>query len=232
MRSQVRVLYCPRFFIFTSPKSGVLIRVLNFFRLLYPTYCVGCGRFGHYICQKCIKHLEPVVIQPHFCTQNSAISWHAIYAYQHPLDELIKTMKYSEVTPIALQLAQLAYQAFPNWSPQICTAVPMHPAKQKMRGFNQAELLAQQLALLLKIPYRQLLRKTHLTHSQASLDRVKRLEQNQKQLFVPLHNTISKSVLLVDDVITTGTTMQSCAHVLLGARARHVFCLGLAHSLV
>jgi ComF family protein len=202
------------------------------FRLLYPPYCVGCQKLGSHICQNCLKQLEPLMLQPDFPFTEPAIYWHAIYTYQRPLDSLIKSMKYNEVTAIASTLAQLAYLAFPPWSPQICTAVPMHPAKQRQRGFNQAELIAQQLAKLLQIPYQPLLKKTINTRPQASLSQTARLNHYRPDTFRLLQPITQPDILLIDDVITTGATMQTCAQTLLKAGAQRVFCLGLAHSLV
>lgn len=170
--------------------------------------------------------------QPDFDCANPAIQWHAIYTYQRPLDTLIRTMKYCEVTAIANTLAQLAYQAFPDaWTPQICTAVPMHPTKLQQRGFNQAELLAQHLAKLLQIPYVPLLKKTVHTRPQASLTKAERLVHYQPQTFQIYQPITQSKILLIDDVITTGATMRACAQTLLTAQVRQVFCLGLAHSL-
>ncbi len=200
--------------------------------LLYPPYCVGCEKLGHHICRNCLNQVEPLAFQPNFIASDHAIHWHAIYAYQRPLDSLIKTMKYQEVTAVAETLAQLAYQAFPlSWSPQICTAVPMHPNKLRLRGFNQAELIVQHLSRMLHIPYRPLLKKTTDTRPQASLSQVDRLNHYRPATFQVLQPITEQNVLLVDDVITTGATMQACSKTLLAAGAKQVFCLGLAHSL-
>lgn len=208
-----------------------MFHLSSFLQLFYPAYCVGCGKFGSHICQNCLKQLEPLAIQPPLDLGNAVISWQAIYAYQRPMDALIKTMKYQEVTAIAKTLAQLAYQAFPPWSPQICTAVPMHPHKLQQRGFNQAELIAKHLAQLLQVPYQATLIKTIRTQPQASLTQAQRLSHYQPNTFQSLHPISQLNIVLVDDVITTGATMKACAQVLLQAGAKQVFCLGLAHSL-
>ena len=118
----------------------------------------------------------------------------------------------------------------------IVTAVPLHSRRQAKRGFNQAEEIAQELALLLHVPYQPLLDRQRPTLSQASqAHRHQRLTQlhdcfamNSKAP-LPAHAE-NVSVLLIDDVVTTGSTLNECAQVLKQNGYGSIHALVLAHG--
>lgn len=113
------------------------------------------------------------------------------------------------------------------WQPQMIVPVPLHWRKQKIRGFNQAELLARELSRYTGIPVNtRLLKKNHATRSQKKLDAAGR-KQNLREAFQVVGNPAGKSILLIDDVYTTGSTMDVLARALLGKGASHVFFLTL-----
>lgn len=101
--------------------------------------------------------------------------------------------------------------------PECIVPVPLHKSKQRRRGFNQAELLADALGAETGIPVRRLLKKHSKTKDQKSLSKTQR-RQNVKDAFCinpeQLGERIPHSVLLVDDVSTTGSTLTACARVL------------------
>lgn len=113
------------------------------------------------------------------------------------------------------------------WQPQMIVPVPLYWRKQKIRGFNQAELLARELSRYTGIPVNtRLLKKNHATRSQKKLDAAGR-KQNLREAFQVVGNPAGKSILLIDDVYTTGSTMDVLARALLGKGASHVFFLTL-----
>ena len=113
------------------------------------------------------------------------------------------------------------------WQPQMIVPVPLHWRKQKIRGFNQAELLARELSRYTGIPVNtRLLKKNHATRSQKKLDAAGR-KQNLREAFQVVGNPAGKSILLIDDVYTTGSTMDVLSRALLGKGASHVFFLTL-----
>lgn len=113
------------------------------------------------------------------------------------------------------------------WQPQMIVPVPLHWRKQKIRGFNQAELLARELSRYTGIPVNtRLLKKNHATRSQKKLDAAGR-KQNLKEAFQVVGNPAGKRILLIDDVYTTGSTMDVVSRALLGKGASHVFFLTL-----
>lgn len=97
------------------------------------------------------------------------------------------------------------------WKPQIIIPVPLHRRKQRIRGFNQAELLAKELSRYAGIPVdTAILKKCHATRSQKKLDAAER-KKNLQKAFQVVGNPAGMRILLIDDVYTTGSTMDVLA---------------------
>ena len=108
--------------------------------------------------------------------------------------------------------------------------VPLHKYKLKERGYNQAELLAKILANYFQIPLRNdIIFQTKYIPSQTTLDKSKRLE-NKKGSFVAKGSLENKRVILVDDVITTGSTVNECAKALASINAAEIIVITLAKT--
>lgn len=110
--------------------------------------------------------------------------------------------------------------------------VPLHPNRERTRGYNQSRLLAEGLAQRLnrRIDIRSLIR-TRDTEHQSRLDRERRLKNlDQAFLVVKPEMVRGRTILLVDDVTTTGTTLSACARALLDASASRVWCATVARS--
>jgi ComF family protein len=105
----------------------------------------------------------------------------------------------------------------------VIVPVPLHPARQRERGFNQAALLADLLSVRVAIRRRSLLERIRYTTTQTAFDRAERME-NLHNAFRLRKNMDVRGlrVLLVDDVLTTGSTLSECARVLKGAGATSV----------
>ena len=97
----------------------------------------------------------------------------------------------------------------------VIIAVPLHPARERERGFNQASVLAELLAVHVSLPFRRLLERIRHTTTQTALDRAERME-NLHNAFRLRKNADVRGlrVLLIDDVLTTGSTLNECARVL------------------
>lgn len=110
---------------------------------------------------------------------------------------------------------------FKEWD--LIVPVPLHKMKKRRRGYNQSEEFAKGLSQSLNIPYRNLIRRKIFTETQTKKSRLQRLE-NVDQVFEIQEdiNLLYQNVLLVDDVMTTGATLCSCANVLLANGAKNV----------
>ena len=109
--------------------------------------------------------------------------------------------------------------------------VPLHPARQRERGFNQAALLAKQLGSHVGTPVRAVLQRVRFTTTQTAFDRAERI-QNLRHAFRLRRNADVRrlDVLLIDDVLTTGSTLSECARVLKENGAESVFAATAARA--
>jgi len=97
----------------------------------------------------------------------------------------------------------------------VIVPVPLHPARRRERGFNQAELLARSLSRLTGLPVMLVLERVRYTTTQTAFDRTERMENLRNAFRLrPARNVRGSRVLLVDDVLTTGSTLSECARVL------------------
>jgi ComF family protein len=111
------------------------------------------------------------------------------------------------------------------------TAVPLHPKRQRERGFNQSELLAQELARRVAIPYRRVLKRVRYTLPQVGLTDALRKE-NIRHAFRCCHpeQIAKRRILLIDDVMTTGSTVAGAGQALIDAGAESVSVLTAARA--
>ena len=113
----------------------------------------------------------------------------------------------------------------------VITAVPMHAAKRRRRGYNQAELLGEAMAKRLAIPFdAALLTKRAEKETQSTLARVARAA-NVRDVFEATPRADGQAILLVDDICTTGETFRACARELLRSGARRVCAISLAKAI-
>jgi competence protein ComFC len=97
----------------------------------------------------------------------------------------------------------------------IIVPVPLHPARLRERGFNQAALLADQLGRYLSVPVRPVLQRVRFTTTQTAFDRAERIQNLRHAFRLRKNRDVRKlDVLLIDDVLTTGSTLSECARVL------------------
>lgn len=162
----------------------------------------------------------------------------AYSAYDGELRELVHLLKYEQVLPAANALGEMLAAAIVKLEladPVLVVPVPLHSSKNRQRGFNQAEMIAR--AALKRMPESfalesKVLTRVRPTVSQIGLTRPQRRE-NMRGAFKVVHpNKVSgRSVLLVDDVLTTGTTASECARVLRKAGAEKVWVATVARTL-
>ena len=219
--------------------------------LLFPAACLGCGRSGAWLCPACRRGLRPADHDcPHcqrpepngqFCPACApAFHFRGLWAagdYSQPLmAQLIKSLKYHNIRELADILADLmAEQAkeiagrtdfYPNQAGRapLLVPVPLHPKRQRQRGFNQAELLAEKLRdkLAWSTDASHLVR-VQSAGAQAKLSGAARAK-NLRGAFVWRSDGLAgQNIILVDDVATTGTTLNECAAVLKKAGAGEIW---------
>jgi ComF family protein len=157
-----------------------------------------------------------------------------LYPYIPPLQDAICALKYRSMFSLAKPLASLVIRALPEQlDADIIAPVPLHASRLRAREFNQSLLIADRVARYLgrRVSVTDFIRTT-ATHPQTSLSRQQRL-RNLRQAFGVRHPEpfAGRRVLLVDDVFTTGTTLNECAKVLRSAGAVSVCALTLARTI-
>lgn len=220
----------------------------NLFELFFPRQCAGCGTFDEDLCASCIAKLEPSLYSCIFCgLENndgstcprckkdfSLDGFCSVVSYHDPLaQKIIAAFKYRDHRDLAAPIASLMRRGgIPPGNMPL--ALPLAPPRQRERGYNQAELLARELARItsLPIPDRSPLLKIHATPQQAKAkSREERFEQI-KNAFVltDVSAVFGKCVILVDDVATSGATLNEAAHVLKKGGAVSVWGWVFAHG--
>lgn len=186
--------------------------------LIFPPFCVSCHKTGNFLCQECYKKLE-FFTQPYALPQKppSIEQIHILGRHQTPLNQLIIAYKYQHIKAIGQYLANMIFRHMVIPRVDLLTYVPVSKKRLKQRGFNQSQIIADKLALLANIPCIKLINKIKHSSHQASLNFAQR-QKNLEQCFVPhpnLNNISSKikSILIIDDVITTGATLNHCAQI-------------------
>lgn len=157
--------------------------------------------------------------------------------YQDSLKDLILLYKYRKFKVLFLPLAEFALRSMDKeedlwWGVEVLLPVPLHKSREKERGFNQAELLAGVIAERKGLPMLTgVLIKTQKTLPQTSLPASERFKNaaGSYDVFEP-EKIAGKIVLLIDDVCTTGATVQECSRIMLAAGAKDVRVLTLARA--
>jgi ComF family protein len=152
--------------------------------------------------------------------------------YEGALRELLHLLKYEGVTPVAARLGGALSRAVPRDTAfDAIVPMPLHWWRRWRRGFNQAELLADEVARRLGLPLEKPVKRRRLTGSQTGLTAGAR-RRNVAGAFRVLkpERVAGKRLLLVDDVLTTGATANACAAALKSAGARYVAVLTLARA--
>jgi ComF family protein len=158
-------------------------------------------------------------------------------AYTPPMARAILMLKYGEVTPLggwfARYLALVAERSAGEFVADVVVPVPLHASRLRERGYNQAELIARPLARILGIPFRSyLLVRTRPRPDKLRLTRRERWETVRGAYAMHPGAKVDKvRVLLVDDVLTTGATLDACSRALRGAGAVRVAGLTVARAL-
>jgi ComF family protein len=158
-------------------------------------------------------------------------------AYSPAMARAILLLKYGEITPLggwfAKQLAKVAEHHAGEFAADVVVPVPLHPSRLRERGYNQAELIARPLARRLGIPFHSyLLVRTRPRPDKIRLTRRERWETVRGAYATHQRAKVDKMrVLLVDDVFTTGATLDACSRALHGAGAVRVAGITVARAL-
>lgn len=221
--------------------------------LLFPAYCQGCGTEGSYLCLSCQTKLIPPTdrcwvcakpswsgrIHPECAHSRTYLDGLLVAADYHApsIKNLIWHLKYNSAHTIVPTLSLILTDFFLSrdltdyFASAAVVAVPLHRKRLRQRGFNHAELLAQNFAKNLGYPFLPILQKIKNTQTQVDLERSQRLTNLAGSFAAaPTPALGERKIILVDDVATTGATLNECAKLLKAQQAAEVWGLVVARN--
>src|SRR5437773_11964952 len=227
--------------------------------LLYPPGCTICGksiRADEYLCdqcetkavrivapfcQKCSEPFEGSITNTFACANCAHRTIYfdaAVAAYRGRgiVRQIIHDFKYGRQIHLRHLVARWLYGAFDDERLRgrtfdMIVPVPLHPTRQRERGFNQASLLAELLTAQISIPSKPVLKRVRYTTTQTALDRAERMENLHNAFRLRRNaNVRGLRVLLIDDVLTTGSTLSECARIFKRSGAISVYAATAARA--
>ena len=221
--------------------------------LLYPRHCPVCDevvpRPGMYICPTCKEKLE--YVQGAICIQcgksisekeelcidckkNTHFYDRGVALYKYPcVRQSIYRMKYQGrreyLDFFSTEIVEKLGMQIKLWQPDAIIGVPLHKKRQNKRGYNQAEVLASQIGKKMGIPfYKKLVLRQKNTLPQKGLD-VSQRQNNLKKAFIMSQNVVKlNTIVIIDDIYTTGSTIDAVASLLKAAGVERVYYIALA----
>ena len=222
--------YCCEKFLEDDPQ-GICRDCLSEIHWIGPPICSVCGR--PFVSMEGESHLcGDCITKKKYFTMARALG-----SYEGSLQKAIHRWKYQGKTYFNPLFGEWMTEGLRRyWDPHLfdlLLPVPLHIQRLRERGFNQTLLLVKELSLRTGIPYRRrLLQKKRATVPQVNLDGIEREKEVKGSFYVRKEKDLEgKSILLVDDVYTTGATVNECSKVLLRGGAKRVDVLTLAHTM-
>lgn len=220
--------------------------------LVFPISCLVCGSDGSYLCENCLQKLPRLEKQQCLVCQTPSPfgKTHPVCVSRNRVDgslsalthknkhvhQIIWVFKYNFVSNLALPLSGLIVETINQQGLEdyfqdfVIVPVPLHSRRHNWRGFNQASLLAKTLAEKLGIAVdEQLIERSKYTRPQVQLNVTDR-KHNIENAFKLIGDATNKKILLVDDVITSGSTAHEIAKILKQGHAAEVWIASAAHG--
>ena len=223
------------------------------FDILFPKFCLNCSHIGSYICHRCFKKLR-VIEKPTclYCHKQSYLGLThpkclkklsidgilSIYHYDNFLKKIIKNIKYRLATVVWDEFCKsipesdisrlFAYKKI--FKEAVIQVVPLSQSKYKLRGFNQAMMIAEYFNKILNFPIINNLERSREALAQAQIKSKLSRFKNVKNVFsIRKQSRIkNKNIILIDDVVTTGATLKEVCKILKKSGAGKVYALTLA----
>ncbi len=215
----------PGFFVISRLIKSAANTLLD---LVFPPSCAGCGRVDYRWCPRCVALLAAVPVELLPRTLPTLVGCAATGIHAGKLQAAIHALKYDFVRDLAPLLAARLFTclAESNWTIDMIIPVPLHTTRLAERGYNQSQLLGEYLADQWEVPcLPQGLQRHRQTRQQVGLNHVERLANVDGAFLADPTIVRDAFVLLIDDVCTTGATLEGCAHALLAEGARGVYAL-------
>ena len=225
----------------------------NIINIIFPKKCISCGKKGGYLCDDCLSLLETNPYYYCLCDKPQKLSTSgkcslcenkhldgllsASSLDQRLVKEMIHKIKYGYIKELSLPCALLILTHLQivgkDISQYSLIPIPLSGTKKRRRGFNQSEEIARAIVEATSLPLiSEVLIKTKNSRAQVDLGRKERIENIKNCFAVKNKEKIEgKKILLLDDVYTTGSTMNECAKVLKESGAKEVIGLTVAREI-
>ena len=235
--------------------TGVLSQVIKLggmaLNLLFPQWCIGCGKEGDFICYSCRSSLPRIMPplcprcgrpQPSGILCPGCISWQAAidgirspFRFDGVIRQATHQLKYRNLRALAKPLARMLndYLTANPVPAEALVPVPLHRKRLRERGYNQSRLLVGEMGKLTGLPVvADCLIRQHYALPQARTATVDERQSNVAGAFACRDNRLrNKVVLLIDDVATSGATLDACAAALKASGAASVWGLTFAREI-
>ncbi len=217
---------------------------LDFF---LPQYCTGCGKklngSAPQVCEECINNIlhadsERIAIEFERKFKHTGYIKEFLSPYvfesEGSLQNIIHSIKYDKKFRagklLGMKIAESLLDKIQSWKIDLIIPVPLHHLKKAERGFNQSYFIVKGLSDSLKIHFSEkIIKRIRFTESQTKLDLMERGKNVAGAFKINKANAIrNKNILLVDDVITTGATVNECARVLKNNGAKNIYACSVA----
>lgn len=204
--------------------------------LLFPHICTGCGSDlpgeETSLCMRCMDAMPETNFEKHSGNPVEKIFWGRLpltaasaqyyFTKESLMQHLMHRFKYKGDLDLGLQLGKLMGEQLKRsgrFAADALVPLPLFPAKEKRRGYNQSTVLCQGMATMMGIPvWDDLITRPEHTETQTRKGRVERWKNIEGKFFLRKPDKIrNRKILLVDDVITTGATIEACGSELIGA---------------
>ncbi len=209
--------------------------------LFFPLTCLHCGIkiTENHLCLPCqnqIKLLFPPNCYTRLklnCQSQDSLTVNSICTYRGPMRNLIHSFKYNNCDYLSKFLSQLIIKQlktikFNALYYDFIVPVPLHPYKIKLRGYNQAELIAFYIAKYFQLPLKNdIIISKYIKNSQTKFSSRKRKE-NVRGKFITKKDLSNTNIILIDDVFTTGSTISACWRSLKEKGANKIYAITLA----
>jgi ComF family protein len=218
---------------------GLLVRhaLSRALDLVYPPRCVGCGAFGRWLCDGCLSAAHLLERPFHACRSEYAgergLPVWSVGIHGGVLREAVHALKYEDARALAEPMATMMADRLRRSGVRgyVLSAVPLHPRRERERGYNQSRLLSRHVASCLGLGSADdLLTRLRDTPSQVGLAAAER-HANMAGAFQAAVGWQGKRVILVDDVCTSGATLLACAEAIQSAGGQAVAALTFTRAL-
>lgn len=215
---------------------------MGLLQLLLPDACAGCRRYGDLLCAACETQLRRASAEadrfaaadPGIVVGDAMELAMAAFLHEGTTRRVLQRLKYGGAGRLAAPLAAAATPTLrallAQSGPASLIPVPVHPARRRQRGYNQAELLATELGRRTGLPVLDLLLRHRPTVRQHGLGRAARLHNLRGAIGVRSGAQVPEVAILVDDILTTSATLEACAETLRRHGASRIFGFAIARE--